>query len=171
MRRRQRDEKGSVSASNGVSTSALQVSRAAVPASNGETMSNMEKCTNSEVNSAVSQNESVAVAENEESSRDAKCVNSTDGASTSSPTITALPDDRPVQKNKKRCWNCKAKLELAQRELGQCKCGEYMNSDFSEVRIKIYIVLLGAQPLDCLLLMDLHVMTYEHVKITLWPIA
>ena len=36
-----------------------------------------------------------------------------------------LPVDRPVQKNKKRCWVCKAKLELAQRELGGCKCGEW----------------------------------------------
>lgn len=34
-----------------------------------------------------------------------------------------LPPDRPVQKNKKRCWSCKIKLELAQRELGGCKCG------------------------------------------------
>lgn len=36
-----------------------------------------------------------------------------------------LPEDRPVQKSKKRCWICKAKLELAQRELGGCKCGEF----------------------------------------------
>ena len=35
-----------------------------------------------------------------------------------------LPADRPQQKNKKKCWNCKAKLELAQRELGTCKCGK-----------------------------------------------
>ena len=34
-----------------------------------------------------------------------------------------LPSERPVQKNKKKCWTCKAKLELAQRELGGCKCG------------------------------------------------
>ena len=37
-----------------------------------------------------------------------------------------LPSERPVQKNKKKCWTCKAKLELAQRELGGCKCGECM---------------------------------------------
>ena len=36
-----------------------------------------------------------------------------------------LPSERPVQKNKKKCWVCKAKLELAQRELGGCKCGKY----------------------------------------------
>ena len=35
-----------------------------------------------------------------------------------------LPSERPVQKSKKKCWTCKAKLELAQRELGGCKCGE-----------------------------------------------
>ena len=35
-----------------------------------------------------------------------------------------LPSERPVQKNKKKCWVCKTKLELAQRELGGCKCGE-----------------------------------------------
>jgi len=28
----------------------------------------------------------------------------------------------PVQKKRKRCWTCKAKLELAQRELGNCRC-------------------------------------------------
>ena len=35
-----------------------------------------------------------------------------------------LPEDRPVQKNRKKCWICKTKLELAQRELGSCKCGK-----------------------------------------------
>lgn len=34
-----------------------------------------------------------------------------------------LPSDRPVQKNKKRCWTCRAKLELVQQEVGKCKCG------------------------------------------------
>ena len=29
------------------------------------------------------------------------------------------------QKNKKRCWTCRVKLELAQRELGVCKCGRW----------------------------------------------
>ena len=37
-----------------------------------------------------------------------------------------LPSERPVQKNKKKCWVCKTKLELAQRELGGCKCGKCM---------------------------------------------
>lgn len=35
-----------------------------------------------------------------------------------------LPEERPPQKNKKKCWICKSKLELAQRELGTCKCGK-----------------------------------------------
>lgn len=35
-----------------------------------------------------------------------------------------LPQNRPQQKSKKKCWICKAKLELAQRELGSCKCGK-----------------------------------------------
>ena len=35
-----------------------------------------------------------------------------------------LPE-RAVQRNRKRCWMCKARLELAQRELGNCKCSEY----------------------------------------------
>ncbi|XP_014665069.1 PREDICTED: AN1-type zinc finger protein 3-like [Priapulus caudatus] len=36
-----------------------------------------------------------------------------------------LDPDRPVQKNKKRCFKCKTKLELAFREMGRCKC-EYV---------------------------------------------
>ncbi|ESO90125.1 hypothetical protein LOTGIDRAFT_218182 [Lottia gigantea] len=28
-----------------------------------------------------------------------------------------------VQKNKKRCYKCSCKLELAQREIGRCRCG------------------------------------------------
>lgn len=30
--------------------------------------------------------------------------------------------DRPAQKNKKRCFHCKCKLELALREIGRCRC-------------------------------------------------
>ena len=39
-----------------------------------------------------------------------------------------LPGDLPAQKNRKRCWTCKSKLELAQRALGECKCGKRRNS-------------------------------------------
>ncbi|EDO40239.1 predicted protein [Nematostella vectensis] len=44
---------------------------------------------------------------------------------TDTPSGPYKQDDRPVQKNKKRCWTCKTRLELAQRELGICKC-EYV---------------------------------------------
>lgn len=33
--------------------------------------------------------------------------------------------DVKVQKKRKRCWTCNAKLELAQRELGNCRCSKY----------------------------------------------
>ena len=33
--------------------------------------------------------------------------------------------DVPLQKKRKRCWTCNAKLELAQRELGNCRCSKY----------------------------------------------
>lgn len=36
-----------------------------------------------------------------------------------------LGKDISTQKKRKRCWTCKAKLELAQRELGNCRCGKY----------------------------------------------
>lgn len=36
---------------------------------------------------------------------------------------SATQSDKPAQKNKRRCWTCRVKLELAQRELGVCKCG------------------------------------------------
>lgn len=39
------------------------------------------------------------------------------------PLVNLLPSSIPVQTNKKRCWRCKCRLELAQRELGTCKCG------------------------------------------------
>ena len=35
-----------------------------------------------------------------------------------------LPSNRPVQKNRKRCWICRSKLELVQQEVGKCKCGQ-----------------------------------------------
>ena len=35
-----------------------------------------------------------------------------------------LPTDRPMQKNKKRCWTCRVKLELVQQEVGKCRCGK-----------------------------------------------
>lgn len=44
--------------------------------------------------------------------------------------VLLLPKDRPIQKNKKKCWVCKSKLELAQRELGLCKCGKYLYNPY-----------------------------------------
>ena len=38
---------------------------------------------------------------------------------------SAVGKDIPVQKKRKRCWTCKTKLELAQRELGNCRCSKY----------------------------------------------
>lgn len=39
------------------------------------------------------------------------------------------PESTPEkgQKNKKRCYQCKCKLELAQRQIGRCKCGQYLH--------------------------------------------
>ena len=37
-----------------------------------------------------------------------------------------LDPNRPVQKNKKRCFKCNIKLELALREIGRCRCGKDM---------------------------------------------
>lgn len=60
-------------------------------------------------------------AENDETGRDLKCIE--ENSSTADSTMENREEERPQQKNKKRCWKCKAKLELAQRELGICKCG------------------------------------------------
>jgi len=35
---------------------------------------------------------------------------------------SAADSDRPAQKNKKRCYKCNCKLELAIREIGRCRC-------------------------------------------------
>ncbi|XP_013397711.1 AN1-type zinc finger protein 3 isoform X2 [Lingula anatina] len=52
--------------------------------------------------------------------------NTEEGASPSTGTkrdSSAIEDpDKPVQKNKKRCYKCNAKLDMAQREIGRCKC-------------------------------------------------
>ncbi|KAK3093044.1 hypothetical protein FSP39_010450 [Pinctada imbricata] len=37
-------------------------------------------------------------------------------------SLDATPEKGPGQKNKKRCFHCKTKLELAQRQIGRCKC-------------------------------------------------
>lgn len=67
--------------------------------------------------------------ENEEPDRDQKCEGET--CTSTEATSHNTPEDLPQQKNKKRCWKCKAKLELAQRELGICKCGKIFIFAFS----------------------------------------
>jgi len=44
------------------------------------------------------------------------------------PSDPHLPNDRPVQKNRKRCWTCRSKLELVQQEVGKCRCGQSSTS-------------------------------------------
>ena len=46
----------------------------------------------------------------------------TAGGSTS--TSRDSSPSRPVQKNRRRCFSCKARLELAFMEIGRCKCGK-----------------------------------------------
>lgn len=70
---------------------------------------------------AVDNNSSVS---SEASSSEEKTDNQTEGEKQEEADDPFLPADRPQQKNKKKCWICKLKLELAQRELGSCKCGK-----------------------------------------------
>eukprot|EP00731_Ephydatia_muelleri_P027987 Em0019g860a len=37
--------------------------------------------------------------------------------------MEVTPTEAPVQKSKKKCWKCSAKLPLSQQQLGECKCG------------------------------------------------
>lgn len=48
---------------------------------------------------------------------------STPTAGGSSNTSRDSSPSRPVQKNRRRCFSCKARLELAFMEIGRCKCG------------------------------------------------
>ena len=47
-------------------------------------------------------------------------------AESSLPSDPHLPNNRPVQKNRKRCWTCRSKLELVQQEVGKCRCGQWL---------------------------------------------
>lgn len=54
--------------------------------------------------------------------QDAK-ISSTEAASAESASDEAkMEPARPVQRNKKRCFKCKTRLELAFVEIGRCKC-------------------------------------------------
>jgi len=48
--------------------------------------------------------------------------NSTSNKRDISEVQDAAESELPVQKNKKRCYKCKVRLELAIREIGRCKC-------------------------------------------------
>ncbi len=54
-------------------------------------------------------------------------------------TDSLLPIDLPLQKNKRRCWTCRQKMELAQRELGLCKCGKCVQELIGHV-INYYVI-------------------------------
>lgn len=49
------------------------------------------------------------------------CATPTAGGSAN--TSRDSSPSRPTQKNKRRCFSCKARLELAFMEIGRCKCG------------------------------------------------
>lgn len=74
---------------------------------------NNSKCMKTETLSAAEGQSSQETSEEQESPSNAK-ENEQDGLK-----------EAPVQKKRKRCWTCNAKLELAQRELGNCRCSKY----------------------------------------------
>lgn len=49
------------------------------------------------------------------------CATPTAGGSSS--TSRDSSPSRPIQKNRRRCFSCKVRLELAFMEIGRCKCG------------------------------------------------
>lgn len=58
------------------------------------------------------------------------CVRQEDAGDCSTPTAGGSSNtsrdsspSRPTQKNKRRCFNCRTRLELAFMEIGRCKCG------------------------------------------------
>lgn len=67
---------------------------------------NSSKCMKTEIESAAQGNSSQDLERNEQEME----------------SSNAAGKEIPAQKKRKRCWTCKAKLELAQRELGNCRC-------------------------------------------------
>jgi hypothetical protein len=70
-----------------------------------------------------------AAAEEVENTEDAKVSTSNNGKDPQPGSKRERHDtegdndpDKPVQKNKKRCFKCNIKLELAIREIGRCRC-------------------------------------------------
>ncbi|KAK3714398.1 hypothetical protein QZH41_020643 [Actinostola sp. cb2023] len=102
----QRKSQNQSNGSSAAMCSPIDPSLDRVPVTKGESSHSEEGASNDKI-----------PVENDEVSRDQKCVE------ISNESTSETPDQLPQQKNKKRCWKCKAKLELAQRELGICKCG------------------------------------------------
>lgn len=75
---------------------------------------------------------------------------------------SSTQSDKPGQKNKKRCWTCRVKLELAQRELGICKCGKSICWLKDLVGYHSVVTLIGY--VFCLLhrLPEQHQCSYDH---------
>lgn len=94
-------------------------------------MENGQASTTAEQNAILKQLGLVASSANNMSSSDEKVDNQAEGEKREEVDNNMedpfLPPERPQQKNRKKCWVCKSKLELAQRELGSCKCGEYIS--------------------------------------------
>lgn len=70
-------------------------------------------------NSKCMKTETVTAAEGKGSQETSEEQESSNNTTENKPDVSK---DAPVQKKRKRCWTCNAKLELAQRELGNCRC-------------------------------------------------
>ena len=73
-------------------------------------------------NSKCMKTETVSAAEGKSSEESSEGQESSNNATKNEQDVSK---DVPVQKKRKRCWTCNAKLELAQRELGNCRCSKY----------------------------------------------
>ena len=60
------------------------------------------------------------------------CATPTAGGSSTSTSQDSSPS-RPIQKNRRRCFSCKVRLELAFMEIGRCKCGKNDCSDLTQL--------------------------------------
>lgn len=70
-------------------------------------------------NSKCMKTETVTAAEGKGSQETSEERESSNDTTENEPDVSK---DVKVQKKRKRCWTCNAKLELAQRELGNCRC-------------------------------------------------
>jgi len=72
-------------------------------------------------NSECMKTETVTAAEGKGTQETSEEQKSSNNTTENEPDVSK---DAPVQKKRKRCWTCNAKLELAQRELGNCRCSK-----------------------------------------------